>query len=156
PDGVRFEGGEAEMSMSANGRRIAFNATPTAGSGMTQTYARDLDRRRTTLVSVNVNGTDSNGVSSHGWISPNGRYVGFVSAAHDLPAGYQFFNNVFVRDLQTSTTFQASLTTEGLSPNDWVGIGGIANTGITFATGASYVTPDGGGVTTSQVYLRTF
>ena len=43
-----------------------------------------------------------------------------------------------------------------LSPNNWVGIGGIANTGITFATTASYVTPDGADVTTSQVYLRTF
>jgi Tol biopolymer transport system component len=156
PAGIRFADGATEMSMSASGRRIGFNATPTTASGMTQTYARDLDRRRTTLVSVNVSGAESSGTSSHASISPNGRYVGFVSGAHDLPAGFQFFNNVFVRDLKTSTTLQASLTTTGLSPNNWVGIGGIANTGITFATAASYVTPDGADVTTSQVYLRTF
>jgi TolB protein len=156
PDGVRFEDGATEMSLSANGRRVAFNATPTTASGMTQTYARDLDQRRTTLVSVNVNGEASSGTSSHGSISPNGRYVAFVSGAHDLPAGFQFFNNVFVRDLRTATTFQASLTTAGLSPNTWLGIGGIGNTGVTFATAASHVTPDGADVTTSQVYLRTF
>jgi len=154
PPGVRFADGGTEMSMSADGRRVGFNATPE--SGITQTYARDLSRRVTTLVSVNVSGTDSSGSSSHGSISPDGRYVGFVSGAHDLPPGFQFTNGVFVRDLRTATTFQASLTTAGTAPNNWVGIGGISNTGITFATDATHVTPDGGGVTTSQVYLRTF
>jgi Tol biopolymer transport system component len=135
---VQLVGTDAtEMTLSDNGCVAAFDSA----SG--QIYARDLVTGTLSLVTANFYGQPSSGSASHGAISPNGRYVGFISNASDLPGGYQFTNGVFVRDLTTATTFKASLTAAGDPFGDWSGVGGIADTGITFINGG-------------QVFLRTF
>jgi Tol biopolymer transport system component len=126
-----------EMSLSADGRRAAVD------DAFGQIHFRDLTTGATDLVTVNVSGQPSSGSASHGAISANGRFVGFVSNAGDLPGGFQSTNGVFIRDLYTATTFKASLRPDGQPFGDWSGVGGIANVGITFTNGG-------------EVYLRTF
>lgn len=134
---VRLVGTEAtEMTLSDNGCVAAFD------TAVGQIYARDLTSGVLSLVTANFYGQPSSGSASHGAVSPNGRYVGFVSNASDLPGGYQPTNGVFVRDLSTATTVKVSLTAAGDPFSDWSGVGGIANTGITFTNGG-------------QVFLRT-
>ncbi len=75
-------------------------------------FVRDTVAGTTTLVSVNPSGTASgNGPSSSPVITPDGRYVAFISAASDLVDGdTNGIADVFVRDLHTGIT---TLVSEG-------------------------------------------
>jgi len=125
------------MTMSHDGRHVAYE------DGFGQVFARDMVAGVTVRVTTNVNGEPSTGHASYGLISPNGRYVGFISDAQDLPGGWQPTNGVFVRDLATATTVKASIDPSGNPFQDWSAIGGISDTGILFTNG-------------DQLYLRTF
>ena len=78
---------------------------------------RDLITDTTTLVNVSSSG-ESNGFCSHPSISADGSKVAFVSDDSDLVSGDT--NNageVFVRDLTTSTTTGASVSSSGEQGN---------------------------------------
>jgi Tol biopolymer transport system component len=73
-------------------------------------FVRDLVHNATRLVSVSTNGTSGNGNSRSSSITPDGRYVVFVSEANNLTADdTNGIPNVFVRDLQSNTTTLASV-----------------------------------------------
>jgi Tol biopolymer transport system component len=89
-------------------------------------FLRDRQTGTTRLVSINSAGTASGSrVSSHAKITPDGRYVAFVSSAPDLVADVNDVNNginvndvnngidVFVRDMQTATTALVSVNSAG-------------------------------------------
>ncbi len=75
----------------------------------TDIFVRDTVNNTTTLVSIGTNGAIGNGASRGATITPDGRYVAFVSAAANLVVGdTNGIQDVFVRDLQLGVTTLAS------------------------------------------------
>ena len=79
-------------------------------NGVNDVFMRDVVNGTMTLVSVSTNGTSGNGVSRGSVLTPDGRYVAFVSTASNLVTGdTNGIPDVFVRDLQLGTTTLASV-----------------------------------------------
>jgi len=108
--------------ISADGRYVAFSSSvadivsnDTNGT-RTDVFVRDLLAMSTTLVSLNRTGTGSaNDSSTVRKISPDARFVAFTSFASDIAdvADSNAQQDVFVRDLQTGTTWLASVNHAG-------------------------------------------
>lgn len=120
------------MTMTPNGRWIAFrsyanNLVANPVSGASQLYIRDLQLKTTTLVTVTPTGVGGNGGDGAGTpgassgkdrpkITPDGRYVMFLSGASDLtntPGDEKYSADIFVRDLQTGVTQMVSVRPDG-------------------------------------------
>jgi hypothetical protein len=109
--------------ISPDGRFVVFTsfATDLVGTSdnniQTDVFVRDLQAGTTKLVSINQTGNGTgNGVSSQGVITPDGRFVAFLSHARDLiPMDIGFRLQVFVRDLQTGSTKLVSVNRTGTS-----------------------------------------
>lgn len=92
-DGTNATGSSVQPDISADGRFVAFQSDATdlitdtpKPAGQTDIYVRDLLNNTTTLVSHDTGGGFANGASSAASISPDGRFVAFVSIATDLTA----------------------------------------------------------------------
>ena len=78
------------LSVSADGRFVAFvsdatNLTPNDTNNASDVFVRDRQTNQTTLVSVNAAGTGSgDGYSNAPRITPDGRFVAFISASSNL------------------------------------------------------------------------
>jgi uncharacterized repeat protein (TIGR01451 family) len=153
PDGSDIVGSAAsEATISNNGRRIAFavrndflggpdpHVPPNFAHGI---YVRDLDTNQTILVSARPDGTPSELLTSlDPVISGNGRYVVFADW-EDLDPNFPDsadegdgpYADVFVRDLQTSTTRRASLPFPGGPVEESGGRGTISADGRYVAYG---------------------
>lgn len=114
-DGAGMGNGDSiPAGISTNGQFALFESAANnlvAGdtNGVNDVFVRDLAGGVTTLVSVSTNGGAANGTSRSSVITPDGRYVAFVSAAGNLaPGATNGIPNVFVRDLQAGTTTLAS------------------------------------------------
>ena len=99
------------LGISDNGRYVVFTSTATDltalpdNNGQQDVFVRDLQTNTTKLVSERKDGTASgDDVSNVGVITPDGRFVAFISEARDLTAIATTHRQVFVRDLQTNTT----------------------------------------------------
>ena len=107
--------------INADGRFVVFTsfATDLVGTAdtnnQTDVFVRDLQTGTTKLVSINQTGTGTgNGASSQGVITPDGRFVAFLSRAGDLVAlATGSSNQVFVRDLQNGSTKLVSVNRTG-------------------------------------------
>jgi Tol biopolymer transport system component len=115
---VGTDGGDANSfptSLSTNGQYALFESDSTnlvANDTLYigKVFLRDVVNGVTWLVSVTPGGTNGNGVSRGSTMTPDGRYVAFVSAATNLVAGdTNGIPDVFVRDVQLGTTFLASV-----------------------------------------------
>jgi hypothetical protein len=101
-------------AISTNGQFAFFESLSSdlvAGdtNGATDIFVRDTVNNITTLVSVSTNGSAGNAYSRDATITPDGRYVAFVSAASNLVAGdTNGIPDVFVRDVQLGVTTLAS------------------------------------------------
>jgi Tol biopolymer transport system component len=102
-------------AISANGRYVAFAATDRSLSerriSQYQVYLRDLERKRTTLISRarGAGGAIGDGESTEPSISANGRYVAFTSRAGNLvPGASRPGAAVYVRDLRTGAVRRVS------------------------------------------------
>lgn len=128
--------------ISSNGQYALFEGSATdlvpgdanpANNTAKDIYLRDMVNGTTVLVSVSTNGGFGNGISRTPVMTPDGRYVAFVSAASNLVAGdTNGIPDIFVRDLQAGTTTLASA--------------GAMSTGTTYPIGVSAspaITPDG-------------
>jgi Tol biopolymer transport system component len=96
----------SEYDLSADGRYLTYRSAGTNEWDWSITpdvYVRDLDRHRTTLVSVSTTGGRGNGVSESPTISANGRYVLFSSQATNLTTD-SATNAMYLRDLVAGTT----------------------------------------------------
>jgi Tol biopolymer transport system component len=119
PTGVKGNGESTEPSVSADGRYLAFtsratNLDPADGFGTEDVYLRDLVGSTTTLVSraSGVAGAKGNSYSFDPSISADGRYVAFTSDSTNLdPSDTDSTHDVYVRDLQASTTTLVSRAT---------------------------------------------
>jgi hypothetical protein len=107
-------GDSIPAGISTNGQFALFESAANnlvAGdtNGVNDVFIRDLLASVTTLVSVSTNGGAANGTSRSSVMTPDGRYVAFVSAASNLtPGDTNGIPDVFVRDLQAGTTTLAS------------------------------------------------
>ena len=119
-------GGNADslpMAISTNGQYVLFESSATDLVANDTNEANDVflwDRASgaTRLVSVNTNGMPANDVSRNSRMSPDGRYVAFVSAATDLVVGdTNGIPDVFVRDMQTGSTVLASVGAASPNPS---------------------------------------
>src|SRR5262249_21106305 len=107
-----------------DGRFVAFssyasNLVAGDGNGTSDAFIRDRRQGTTELISANTAGIIGNGASGTGPVTPDGRYVTFVSLATNLapgvPPGYE---QVYVRDRLNGTTELASISTAGAIGNN--------------------------------------
>ena len=119
--GAQAIGGDSiAPSISADGRYVVFHSAATNlvgddSNGRFDVFLRDTATNTTTRISLsNTQAEAVNGDSVFGDISGDGRYVAFLSDAGNLVAADdngQF--DVFVRDLQASTTTRVSVASGG-------------------------------------------
>jgi len=108
-------GDSLPVDVSADGRYVVFESSASDlvtgdTNGVSDVFVRDLAAGSTILVSVNPDGVAGNGASRSAAMTPDGRYVVFVSAASDLvPNDTNRIPDVFARDLQTHTTALVSV-----------------------------------------------
>ncbi len=133
--------------LSADGRYIVFDsadANVVAGdtNGSRDVFLRDCQTGTVELISVHTNGTLGNGHSHYPYISNDGRYVVFESAATNLVAGdVNARNDIFLRDRVAGTTVRCSVVngTPGTGGNDSSEICDISADGryVLFASGST-------------------
>lgn len=121
-DGTPGNWTSTEPDVSADGRFVAFTsaASDLVSSGPTirAVYVRDMTLGVTELISVGVGGQLPNDASWQPALSPDGRYVAFVSRAANLvPGDANGIQDVFVHDRQTGATDLVSLSTLGAQAN---------------------------------------
>jgi Tol biopolymer transport system component len=123
--------------VSSNGQFVVFQSdasdlVPGDTNNCSDIFVRDLAAGTTRLVSVAVDGGSANGASFEPVMTPDGRYVAFISSARNLVAGdTNGIADVFVRDLESNTTFLVS-------------IGAVRPSGATTVSmGMPAITPDG-------------
>jgi Tol biopolymer transport system component len=98
------------MGVSTNGRYALFESSATDlvandTNKAADVFLRDLETGATLLVSAATNGAVGNAGSRSAVMTPDGRYVAFVSEAVDLVAGdTNGMADVFVRDMREGTT----------------------------------------------------
>jgi archaellum component FlaF (FlaF/FlaG flagellin family) len=123
PGGVPGNGvsGQTTVSISADGRYVAFdssssNLVPFDANGPFQDiFVRDLSTGTTTVVSVDSNGVQATSYSFNSWISADGRYVAFGSAASNLvPGDTNGVWDIFVHDMVSGTTVRVSVDSNGV------------------------------------------
>jgi Tol biopolymer transport system component len=139
-DGVT--GGDAhtrEAEVTPDGRYVVFqsdaaNLVTNDLNRVSDIFVRDMVAGTTTLLSINQSGTSSgNGASSTPAMTPDGRFVAFVSTANDLVADdTNGIPDVFVRDLQTAVT---TLVSVGAQP--------VTRARPYAVVGSPVMTPDG-------------
>jgi len=118
-DGSEGNGYSEEVSISADGRYVAFRSwADNLVSGDTNNhpdiFVRDLQTNQTTRVSVASDGTQANNFSFEPSISADGRYVAFMSWADNLVSGDTNGDwDIFVHDRQTGVTIRVSVATGG-------------------------------------------
>ena len=151
------------IEVSADGRFVAFmsdadDLVASDTNGSKDVFVRDLLRRTTALVSVNINGTDSGtGLSWLFKMSADGRFVGFSSKAHDLVATDTNGTwDAFVRDRKSGTTTLVSVNKEGTDSGAGVSTNPVISADgrfVAFESGAeNLVATDTNG--TSDVFVR--
>jgi len=123
------------VGISANGQYVLFesaasNLVVNDTNNAKDIFVRDLVNCTTALVSVNTNGWSGSGASHDPAMTPDGRYVAFVSAASDLvPGDTNGIPDIFVRDLQAQTTTLVS-------------VGAISSSSVS-SSESPEITPDG-------------
>jgi Tol biopolymer transport system component len=105
--------------VSTNGRYAVFQSDssdllPGDTNGISDIFVRDVQGGSNILVSVAPDGSWGNGASTDPVMTPDGRYVAFVSAATNLVAGdTNGIPDVFVRDLLNGSTRLVSADATG-------------------------------------------
>jgi Tol biopolymer transport system component len=116
-----------DCSISADGRFVAFasdatNLVPGDTNGHTDIFVRDRRRHTIERVSVDSNGAQANGPSWNSSVSPDGRYLAFVSGASNLvPGDTNEVADVFVADRSTGTIERISVDSNGAQAEGVIG-----------------------------------
>jgi Tol biopolymer transport system component len=115
------DGSSISGTVSTNGRYVVFQSDSSdliSGdtNGVSDIFVRDLVAGTTTLVSVATNGSVGDGASSDPVMTPDGRYVVFISAATNLVVNdTNGILDIFVRDVVGNTTTLVSVSASGAS-----------------------------------------
>jgi Tol biopolymer transport system component len=124
--GAKGNGTSGGPDISGDGRFVAFGSNASNlhaddPDPNPDAFVRDLQASTTTLVNraSGASGAKGNQFGTSPHISPDGRFVAFGSVATNLhPDDADLFSDIFVRDLQTSTTVLASRSAAGVKGND--------------------------------------
>jgi TolB protein len=151
-------------AISADGRYVAFqssadNLSTVDDDDVRDVYVRDTQSNTTTLVSraSGPTGAGADDASSEAAISADGRHVAFQSDADNLSAiDDDRFTNLFVRDLQASTTTLVSRQSAGQgAPADGTsGFPAISADGRYVAFQSDADNLSGGDVAVRDVFVR--
>jgi Tol biopolymer transport system component len=122
--GTQANGGSFAPAISADGRFVAFESAASnlvAGDTNRQldVFVRDRVTGTIERVSMSSAGVQADGASGEEAISPDGRFVTFVSGASNLVAGdTNGLDDVFVRDRATGVTERVSVSSTERQAND--------------------------------------
>jgi len=141
---VAQDGGDSDQlsrdpDISADGTRVAFvsranNLVPNDNNGFViDVFVRDLTADTTLRASVDAAGKDAGDNSEGPTLNRDGTLVAFYSRAKDLvePRQRDFVQDIFVRDLTTSTTQLLTRDVNGRAPDGHSSWPVIANNGKT-------------------------
>ena len=152
--GAQATGGSSFITaISANGRFVAFYSSATnlvAGdtNGLQDVFRHDRQTGTTIRVNVATGGAQAVGQGSFGpFISSDGRFVGFYTAAANLvPGDTNGVSDVFIHDVQTGTTSRVSVGPGGTQANGESLVGSFSNDGrfVCFESSATNLEPGGG------------
>jgi Tol biopolymer transport system component len=117
-DGAQTQKACHYPAISNGGRYVAFmsgadNLVPGDTNGMADVFVRDTQLATTTRVSVAHHGQQANGHSMECDISPDGRFVAFLTEATNIVPGHTG-RQVYVHDRQSGGVTCASVATGGL------------------------------------------
>ncbi|HSU56535.1 MAG TPA: hypothetical protein VLT36_20920, partial [Candidatus Dormibacteraeota bacterium] len=137
---------------------IASDLVPNDTNRCSDVFLRDLLSQTTWLVSISTNSGAANGTSGNATMTPDARFIAFVSAANDLVAAdTNGISDLFVRDMQLGSTVLAS--PGAVSTNHTAPSGGSDSPIITpdgryvaFYSTATNLVP--GVRSTGEVYIR--
>ncbi len=111
-DGREANGDSTGYSISRDGRFVVFTSNASNlvpdDDGALDVFVRDRLQGTTAKVSSSMDGGRSNGESTDGSISADGRFVVFVSSASNLVPNDPFFTDVFIRELSSGLTEKAT------------------------------------------------
>jgi Tol biopolymer transport system component len=162
---IGFDGAEANgssgnipVAISANGRYVAFssgasNLVSNDTNGQPDVFVFDRKKGVTTMVSVGSDGTLGNSISSSPALSPDGRYVSFISYSTNLVAGdVNGKKDVFLHDRKKGTTVRIS---EGIGGDDVSSLSALSNKAkyVAFESTATNLVENVTSVNT-DIYLR--
>jgi Tol biopolymer transport system component len=145
--------------VSTNGRYALFvsDATdllPGDTNGFSHVFVRDLLSATNILVSVATDGTFGNGPSSDPVMTPDGRWVAFVSSATNLVAGVtNGIMNLFLRDLVNGITTQVTAAATGASVVLSSPVITPDGRYVAFASSATGMVAGGPAYTEGEIYL---
>jgi hypothetical protein len=111
------------VSISSDGRFVTFsssasNLAANDTNGLDDVFVRDLQQGTTQRVSVSGGGTGANALSRSPSISPDGRFVAFISTSSNLEGGdTNGVYDVFVHNRQMGTTQRVSVSGSGSQVN---------------------------------------
>ena len=122
PGGLQSNGNSWEVSISSDGRYIAYSSEANnlvAGdtNGTFDVFVYDTWLATTTRASVvdQTANTNGNARSDQPFISGDARYVAFRSAANNLVSGDTLpYDDIFIRDLLTNRTYRVSVGAGGV------------------------------------------
>lgn len=135
----------SKATISADGRYVVFdsganNLVPGDTNSTSDVFIHDRQTGETRRVSVSSTGQQANGASNWAQISGNGRYVVFQSLAsnldtNDTTPGF----DTYIRNLQTSETWQVSVSSAGASSDGGGLVPSISGNGrfVAFASAAT-------------------
>jgi hypothetical protein len=124
--------------VSSNGQFVAFQSDasdllPGDTNGASDIFVRNLQTGATELISIAADGSWGNSSSTDPVITPDGRYVAFISSASNLVVGdLNVIADVFLRDRNSGTTTLVSVGAQSTP----TAVGGIL-------VGSPVITPDG-------------
>jgi hypothetical protein len=156
--GAQGNSGSRAVAISAGGRFVLFDSDASNlvrgdRNGRCDVFLRDLRSGRTVRVSVGRGGREANGVSWGAAVSPDGRFVVFMSEATNLTSTPDRNGSwdIFLRDRARGTTSRISVPPGGgqFGPVNRFGLGvaGLSDNGRYVAF--SFWTPD-----QQPIYLR--
>ena len=150
PTGAPPPEGAGYADVSLDGRYVVFESAASvfiAGdlNSASDIYLRDLQTGLYELISRSTSGGQGALASAQPVMTPDARYVAFVSASQNLttPNDVGTFDDVFLRDRQLGTTIKVSLTPGGSEADDISVWPGISNDGsrVCFSSRASNFAP---------------
>ncbi len=171
PNGDEADGDSYNVAISGDGSTVIFDTdatnlvTPADQNDATDVYAATVATGAVERISVAADSGDSDGFNFLSGISDNGRYVLFLSGAHNLTGNaITAHANSFLRDRTTGSTvlagntqkqtepFNADPTLGGSLPN---GISGDGRYVMFSSTATDVMTGDDTNGSASDVFLRS-
>jgi len=147
-DGAEANGKSASLSISADGRYVAFgssadNLVPGDTNGESDIFVYDQNSHTTQLISLTEDGSPANGTSIEPGISADGRWIVFASEASNLvPGDTNGVWDIFVHDRGAVPHFISGRVTDSSNnpmPDVLISTGGWG-AGITAARGIYTIT----------------